>query len=169
MDTPRIAQPARTTSTSLDEIADRIEEEIAHLRAKRPHLEDRIDRASHILLTHLSCPRQRVIRFRIGANGRGSFLVNGSRGAVYTVDPSSWTCSCPDHHRRDAICKHAISCWLLMRASLPARVKVKECDACGQSFRRGQLIEITHEHQNEQFFPGDFLCRGCADRAGVEW
>jgi len=159
--------PARTSP--LEQIADRIEEEIQNLRARRPHLEARIDRAAGILVTHLACPRQRVIRFRIAANGRGSFLVNGSGGAVYTVDPTSWTCSCPDHHRRDAICKHALASFLLMRASLPARVQVRECDGCQQTFARRDLVEVQSHHESDQWFPGDFLCKPCAGRGGVEW
>ncbi len=153
---------------SLDEIADRIEEEIAHLREKRPHLEDRIDRAAGILVTHLACPRQRVIRVRVSGS-RPRFLVNGSGGNVYSVSPRDWSCSCPDHHRRGAACKHALSCWVLKRASLPAGIRLRDCDGCKQPFARRDLVEITHEHQSEQWFPGDRICRSCADSSGIEW
>lgn len=150
----------------LSAIADRIEEELGKLRRKRPALETRIDRASHILVTHLSCPRSHVIRVRVGSNGHATFLVNGSGGAVYVVDAASWQCSCPDHHRRGGICKHGIACYVLHRSAQPA-ARRRTCCACDASFSRGELIEVQTEHQNEQHFPGDLLCAGCADRAGV--
>ncbi len=167
MDTPRIAQPAHPSTP--EQLAERIEEVIAHLREKRPHLEDRIDRASNLLVVHLSCPSSRTIRVRIAANGRGSFLVNGSGGAVYVVNPSDWSCTCPDHHRRGAACKHALACYLLNRAAQPVGVRLRECDGCQQTFARRDLVEVQSHHESEQWFPGDFLCRGCADRSGVEW
>ena len=36
---------------------------------------------------------------------------------MYVVDPSDWSCTCPDHHRRGANCKPALTCWALSRAS----------------------------------------------------
>ena len=98
-------------------VAERIEQELERLRVARPHLASRISRAENILVTHLSCRRQRVIRVRVGRDGRARFLVCGSGGAVYVVDPASWSCTCPDHHRRGAACKHALACWALWRAS----------------------------------------------------
>ncbi len=105
------------TTTVTQAIAERIEQELARVRAARPALSSRISRAENILVTHLSCRRQRVIRVRVGGDGRGTFLVNGSGGAVYTVDLESWQCSCPDAHRRGKGCKHALACWALWRAS----------------------------------------------------
>ena len=67
-------------------------------------------------MTHLSCRRQRVIRVRV-RDGRTRFLVSGSGGAVYVVNPADWSCSYPDHHRRGAGCKHALACRALWRAS----------------------------------------------------
>ena len=69
-------------------------------------------------MTHLSCRRQRVICVRSNAAG-ARFLVasQGSKGVVYVVDPTSWSCSCPDHHRRGAACKHSIACWALAKAA----------------------------------------------------
>ena len=98
----------------LDTIAEAVERELERLKAARPHLAGRISRAENILVTHLSCRRQRLIRVRI-AGGRARFLVGGSKGAVYVVDPASWSCTCPDHHRRGAACKHSIACWALRR------------------------------------------------------
>ena len=97
-------------------IAERVERELERLRAARPALAERVSRAENILVTHLSCRRQRVIRVRV-REGRPRFLVSGSAGAVYVVDPASWSCSCPDHHRRGKGCKHALACWALWRAS----------------------------------------------------
>ncbi len=99
-------------------IAERIEQELDRLRAARPALAARIDRAGNILVTHLSCRRSNVIRVRVGADSP-RFLVSSasSKGAVYVVDPANWSCSCPDHHRRGAVCKHALACWALGRAS----------------------------------------------------
>ena len=100
----------------LEGIAERVERELERLRATRPRLAGRISRAENILVTHLSCRRQRLIRVRV-RDGRARFLVSGSKGAVYVVDPASWECSCPDAHRRGKGCKHALACWALWRAS----------------------------------------------------
>ena len=110
------------TASVVETVAERIERELERVRAARPALSSRISRAEDILVTHLSCRRQRVIRVRV-RDGRARFLVSGSKGAVYVVDPSSWGCTCPDHHRRGAGCKHALACWALWRASSrPAHV-----------------------------------------------
>ncbi len=106
-------------------IAERIEQELDRVRAARPALSSRIDRAGDILVTHLSCRRSNVIRVRVGLDGP-RFLVSGSGGAVYVVDPTSWSCSCPDHHRRGKGCKHALACWALGRAS--ARLALPTAD-----------------------------------------
>ncbi len=95
-------------------VAERVEAELERLRAARPALSSRISRAGNILVTHLSCRRQRMIRVRV-RDGRPRFLVSGSGGAVYVVDPRSWECSCPDAHRRGRGCKHSIACWALWR------------------------------------------------------
>ncbi len=111
----------------VETIAERIERELDRVRAARPGLASRIERAESIIVTHLSCRRQRVIRVRV-CDGRARFLVSGSGGAVYLVDPASWACSCPDAHRHGRGCKHALACWALWRASarpaLPVAVRV---------------------------------------------
>ena len=112
-----VAQPAHpTTTTPLERAAEAVERELERLRAARPALSSRISRAEGIIVAHLSCRRQRVIRVRV-RDGRPRFLVSGSAGAVYVVDPETWECSCPGHHRRGAGCKHSIACWALWRAS----------------------------------------------------
>ncbi len=103
-------------SSVVETIAERIEQELARVRTARPAIAERISRAEGIIVTHLSCRRQRTIRVRV-RDGRPRFLVSGSKGAVYVVDPVSWECSCPDAHRRGAGCKHALACWALWRAS----------------------------------------------------
>ncbi|MDP9476574.1 MAG: SWIM zinc finger family protein [Actinomycetota bacterium] len=92
---------------SVEQIAERIEQELVRVRAKRPELASRISRAENIIMTHLSCRRARVIRVRV-RDERPRFLVNGSEGAVYVVDPSDWSCTCPDHHRHGKGCKHSL-------------------------------------------------------------
>ncbi len=88
--------------------AEAVEQVLERLKAARPHLVERIARAENILVTHLSCRRQRVLRVRV-CDGRARFLVSGSKGAVYVVDPTTWSCSCPDHHRRGAGCKFSVA------------------------------------------------------------
>ena len=101
----------------VETIAERVERELERVRRARAALSSRVERAGNILVTHLSCRRQRLIRVRV-AGGRARFLVSGSGGAVYVVDPRSWECSCPDHHRHGKGCKHALACWALWRASV---------------------------------------------------
>ena len=150
------------------ELADRLELEIDRLRRARPDLDARIDRATNILVTHLSCRSQNVILVRVGVNGQRHILVASCthRGAVYVVNPGDWSCSCPDYHRRggEGPCKHVICCWL-WRASMLPRKRV--CDGCQERFPRRSLTEVRHEHHNEEYFPGDALCRSCADAAGM--
>ena len=103
-------------SSVVETVAGRIEQELARVRAARPALSSRISRAENILVTHLSCRRQRVMRVRVGTDGP-RFLVKGFGGAVYVVEPGRWSCSCPDAQRRGRGCKHSIACWALWRAS----------------------------------------------------
>lgn len=111
-------------TVSVEQVLERVEAELERLRDARPALASRITRAENILVTHLSCRRQRTIRVRIAPDGRARFLVNGSGGAVYVVDTASWSCSCPDAHRHGKGCKHAIACWTLERAARPSRETV---------------------------------------------
>ncbi len=108
--------PAPVFAPELETAAEAVERELERVWAARPHLAGRISRAENIIVAHLSCRRQRVIRVRV-RDGRARFLVSGSGGAVYVVDPADWNCTCPDHHRRGAGCKHSLACWALWRAS----------------------------------------------------
>ncbi len=111
-------------ASSVVQLAEAVEHELDRLRAARPILASRISRAENILVTHLSCKRQRLIRVRIGASGQARFLVNGSGGVVYAVDPEGWQCSCLHAHRRGKGCKHALACWALWRASARPALRV---------------------------------------------
>jgi hypothetical protein len=105
-------------------ISEAVEEELARLREKRPGLVSRIDRASHLLVVHLSDPRSGTIRVRIDAKRRPSFLIRSlTSGGIYVVEPgeAGWSCSCPDYHRRSAPCKHLVAAWCLRVADRRAR------------------------------------------------
>ncbi len=157
----------------LDTIAADVERELARVRAARPGLASRVERAGNIVVTHLSCRRQRMIRVRV-REGRARFLVSGSGGAVYVVNPGDWSCSCPDHHRRGAGCKHSIACWALWRASarpaLPgvevaeglrevvAASPLRTCAGCSDRFHSRDLFEVR---ESLTYFKGDLLCSGC--------
>jgi hypothetical protein len=77
----------------VETIAGRVERELARVRASRPALASRVSRAENILVTHLSCRRQCVIRVRANAVHGARFLVSGSKGAVYVVNPGDWSCA----------------------------------------------------------------------------
>ena len=140
----------------LDTIAASVERELARVSAARPGLASRVERAGDIVVTHLSCRRQRVIRVRV-RDGRARFLVSGSGGAVYVVDPASWSCSCPDYHRRGAGCKHALGCYVLARVSRPAP-KLPACVSCGGCFPHGELAEVQ---ESLTYNEDDLLCHRC--------
>ena len=103
-------------------LGERAEAELRRVRAARPHLRSRCERAEGILVSHLACGGSGVvIRARVRGGELVGFLVRGSGGSVYRVEPwGSWRCSCPDHHRRGKACKHALACWALWRAGRPA-------------------------------------------------
>jgi hypothetical protein len=118
-------------STSQERIADAVEREIELLRRLRPHLDARLDRASGILVLHLSSPRARTLKVRVGADRRPRFLVRSTNGGgVYVVDPADWSCSCPDFHRRGGAspCKHGLAAFILWRAG--RRQEGKGCERC---------------------------------------
>jgi hypothetical protein len=119
-----LAQPVPAPPTPREGIAERIDEEIERLRQKRPHLEAKVKRAEHIITAHLAGrPRTQIVRARLNAAGRCRFLVRSltSPGAVYTVCPDRWSCSCPAYHRTSACCKHILTCWVLWRVAQPSR------------------------------------------------
>lgn len=101
--------------------------------------------------------------WRNGAVGRSGdlWVVAGERGGAYLVDLREESCSCPDHRRHRAPCKHVF-------AATIARAKTAECDGCGQRFERKDLTELVEgEHDGLTHFDGDRLCGPCADSSGV--
>ena len=139
---------------STDQLAASIEAEIERIRRARPRLSSRLDRASNLLLLQLaSPPRQRPVKVRIAAGGERRFLVRStsSRGVVYSVDPATYSCSCPDAHRRGVGCKHGLCCFILEKA---ARTQKKGCSACDRGWvyravkivnpATGELVEATN-------------------------
>jgi hypothetical protein len=116
-----------------------VEAALARLREARPHLESRLGRAATIVVVHLSsAARTRPIRCRIRKDGRRAYLVSSltSGGAVYEVDPRSWSCSCSDYHRRGAACKHGIAAWILANA-VPSTAPQTSDDAQGDEDGKG--------------------------------
>lgn len=113
-----------------DELAALVEREIERIREARPHLSSRLDRAAALLVAQLSLsPQTRPVRVRIGAGGTRRFLVRStsSRGVVYSVDPTTYSCTCPDARRRGIGCKHGLCCFILRRV---ARAQKMGCSAC---------------------------------------
>jgi len=166
-------------------VAEIMERDIARLKAARPHLGSRIERAEHILVTQLATANgSRPVKVRCHADGTRSYRVaSGSKlRRSYLVSPATWGCECPDHRRRQAACKHAVACWVLERAFGPspapacgsggASAGTHEeggmCSGCGLRFAGRVLIELHEDnHDNLTFFHGDELCRGCAHSHGV--
>jgi hypothetical protein len=109
----------------LQELADRAALELARVAAARPALSSRCERAAGILANHLASPRSGAIRAQLRGGELVGYLVRGSGGAVYRVEPrGSWRCSCPDHHGRhrrrgsSRACKHALAVWALWRVAV---------------------------------------------------
>lgn len=117
-----------------ERVADQAARELLRVAAHRPHLEARCDRAADIVVDHLSTlnlrPSAQRIRIAVRAD-KCRYMVRGSRGSVYVVDPGSWRCSCPDYHRRDAACKHALACWALYRC---ATIWLPSPDVSGEAY-----------------------------------
>jgi hypothetical protein len=147
-------QNARALS-STDQLAASIETEIERIRAARPQLSSRLDRASNLLLLQLvSPPRQRPVKVRITADGRRRFLVSStsSGGVVYSVDPATYSCSCPDAHRRGKGCKHSLACFILKGAARGEQRK--GCPLCNNGWvhlgeqlidsQSGEVVEATN-------------------------
>jgi hypothetical protein len=156
-------------------IAETMERDVARLKSARPRLTSRIERAEHILVTQLSTANgARPVKIRVHADGSRSYTVrSGSKLCQsYAVDPEAWSCSCPDHRRRRAACKHALACWVLERAYRPSpeslRAGESECSGCGGRFAGRDLIELTEDnHDNLTYFDGDVVCFTCAAEVGA--
>ena len=147
-------------------IAETMERDIARLKAARPHLGSRIERAEHILVTQLSTSNgSRPVKIRVHADGSHSYTVrSGSRFCrSYRVDPEAWGCSCPDHRRRRAACKHALACWVLERAYRPSPEPLGsgegECSGCGGRFASRELTELHEDNHDDLTYFGPGLLK----------
>lgn len=155
-------KPTRTSiPAKLDCIAESVEREIERLKELRPTLEARIDRAASILVLQLSSRRDHSpMRVRVGADKRPRVLVASSTagGAVYVVDPTDWSCTCPDYHRRggEGVCKHAVATFLLWRVGKHPR----GCPAC-----HGGTVYLTHEEGGQERTE-PMPCRRCGGKPG---
>ena len=71
-------------------------------------------------------------------------------------------CECADFEVRhpEGGCKHIV-------AATIARAKTAPCAGCGRRFKHGDLYEVREDHDSLTWFPGDFLCEGCAVETGV--
>lgn len=97
---------------------DRIDTELKRLRAARPGLASRIDRAETILTVQLSVSNgTRPIKARVHADGSRSFVIRSGAKLTrcYTVAGSRFECDCPDARHRRAACKHGIACYVIDR------------------------------------------------------
>lgn len=107
-----------------------------------------------------------MIRVRVSRTGKARYLVDGSNGARYTMDPADWSCSCPDAHRHGKGCKHALACWVLSKATRPAtRPKTARCDGCSTYVYRRDLLDVPEG--NITFFESERVCHECARAHGV--
>jgi len=107
------ARPTGRHPMDTTTIAANMERDIARLKAARPQLVGRVERAEHILVTQLSTANgSRPVKVRCHADGSRSYTVrSGSKLCrSYLVSPESWSCECPDHRKRQAACKHALAC-----------------------------------------------------------
>lgn len=79
------------------------------LKAARPELARRVDKAADLLGRHLNNRAAGLIRARLTADGTLVYIVKGSRGIEYTTTYNS--CTCPDacDSRRSGVCYHQLA------------------------------------------------------------
>jgi len=95
---------------------ERIVDILDRIKAKRPALASRVERAEHILTVQLSVANgMRPIRIRRHADGSHHYIVKaGSKlQKIYTVEPLTFRCDCPDATNRNTACKHGIAAYVL--------------------------------------------------------
>jgi len=163
--TPRSLGPKGMSPMDKQILAEIMERDIARLKAFRPHLASRIERAEHILVTQLSVTNgSRPVKVRVHADGSRSYRVaSGSKLArSYAVSPATWGCECPDHGRRRAACKHALACWVLERAYRPSPVGFEEAPhGCYDGLVYiGHLVEDPETGEEVEVFEAA-PCRRC--------
>jgi len=79
------------------------------LKAARPDLARRVDKAADLLARHLNNRAAGLIRARLTADGTLVYIVKGSRGVEYQTTYK--TCTCPDAQdaRRSGVCYHQLA------------------------------------------------------------
>ncbi len=95
---------------------ERIVDTLDRIKAKRPALASRVERAEHILTVQLSVANgMRPIKVRRHADGTHTYIVRaGSKlQQVYTVEAATFRCTCPDAVNRNTACKHGIAAYVL--------------------------------------------------------
>ncbi len=167
-------------SAPTNTVVDRIEREIARLKAARPRLSTRVERAEHIIVTHLATANgtHRPVKVRVHADGSRSFAVrSGSKlRKLYTVEADTFRCDCPDSRRkagsrRHSGCKHGIAAYILERAlrrpseSTGSGNSASVCEGCGDRRFNRDLFEVA---DSLTFFEGDMICSGCRDDTASE-
>ncbi len=160
-------------ATESTPVVDHIEREIARLKAARPHLSSRVERAEHILVAHLSTANgtHKPVKVRVHADGSRSYTVRSCSKLrrAYTVRGSGFECDCPDARRRHAACKHGIAAYILERALRRPSDSTGDLrfggGCCGCSEPREDLFEVL---DSLTFFAGDLVCRECADGTASE-
>ncbi len=167
-----VAQPKGFHPTRTITVVDHIEREIARLKAARPHLTSRVERAEHILVTHLSTANgtHKPVKVRLHADGSRSFTVRGCSKLrkAYTVSGSGFECDCPDFRRRHAACKHGIAAYILERALRRPSDSTGMDSPAGCAGCAAPGVELFEVLDSLTFFEGDLVCRGCADSTASE-
>jgi hypothetical protein len=140
---------AHTSTYRIEAVAAKAEAELERLRAARTALASRIDKAESILTRQLgNLNGFRPIRIAIHVGGGYSYRVlsDGKLGRSYNVDPQNWGCSCVDHVRREAACKHGIAAWVLEQAYTAPVPKVAQPEpASPPSLRNAVPLTVAIE------------------------
>lgn len=143
-----------------------IEGELARLRAARPGMASRIDRAEALLTEHLRSENgSRPIKIRLSPDGHTYLVASGSRlGCTYTVEPKGWTCDCRSHKT----CYHIIACWILEGLGgqkppappAPVATLPVPCDGCGHR-RLPRDLRVIEERDLFMYWGGESVCPDC--------
>ena len=103
-------EPTATVSTGDSRVIVDLQNMVVDIARRLPHFAERATRAGII-----------VAAGKIRTVGDGFYEVEGSRGAVYTVDALGLTCACEDYangapeHNGSKFCKHLLAACMLRR------------------------------------------------------
>lgn len=95
--TVRIVSPAGATGTPHGRPAAALAGIVARLLELHPEARGRVERGARLAITGKV------------TTDAGRWLVTGSQGTTYVVDPITRECSCPDATGRGLVCKHTYS------------------------------------------------------------